>query len=135
MSGRTNLPSGSHIAGGDEIPTVEPPFSPGLREALDLATKAADNTKTWLPKNKHILGGGSQSKARFNTANFDKIRALVSEALRSPDARLSPNPKIPGSFRSVTDLGRSIGVKGQQSVRVIVSNDGNVLNAFPVHVK
>ena len=32
-------------------------------------------------------------------------------------------------------LGRAVGVKGQQAVRVIVGLDGKVINAFPVHVR
>lgn len=88
---------------------------------------------SFVPKNKHLLGGGSQSKARFNTSNVGEVRGIVEEALRSPNAQFLPNPNIPGTFRVVTDVGRPIGVKGQQSIRVIVGGDGRVINAFPVH--
>ena len=35
----------------------------------------------------------------------------------------------------VTDLGYSVGTRGQTAVRVIVSNDGRVINAFPMKVQ
>lgn len=106
-----------------------------MRESSEAAFKAADDVASWVPKNKHLLGGGSQSKARFATSNIDEVRGIVQEALRSTNARFLPNPNVPGTFRVVTDLGRSIGVKGQQAVRAIVGLDGKVINAFPVHVR
>ena len=38
-----------------------------LREASEVAFRAADDVGSFVPKNKHLLGGGSQSKARFAT--------------------------------------------------------------------
>ncbi|XYH99086.1 RHS repeat domain-containing protein [Sorangium sp. So ce1128] len=106
-----------------------------LREASEATFRAADDVVSWVPKNKHLLGGGSQSKAQFSTANVDEVRGIVQEALRSPNAQLLPNPNLPGTFRVVTNLGRSLGVQGQEAVRVIVGLDGKVINAFPVHVR
>jgi len=56
----------------------------------------------------------------------------VQQALRSPNARFLPNPQIPNTFQVVTDLGTTIGTKGQTSIRAIVGFDGRVINAFPV---
>lgn len=106
-----------------------------LREASEAAFRAADDVASWVPKNKHLLGGGSQSKARFATDSLDEVRGIVQEALRSPNAQFLPNPNVPGTFRVVTDLGRSIGAKGQTAVRAIVGHDGKVINAFPVHLR
>ena len=106
-----------------------------LRKASDAAFKAADNISGFIPKNKHILGGGSQSKARFNTADVGEIRRLIQEGLRSPNARFLPNPNVPNTFRVVTDLGRQIGIKGQTRLRTIVGLDGKVINSFPVRTK
>lgn len=106
-----------------------------LSEASESAFNAANNISTWIPKNKHILGGGSQSKARFNTNNTDEIRDIVESVLRSPNARFLPNPNLPGTFRVVGSLEREIGVKGQKNIRIIVGSDGKVINAFPVNEK
>lgn len=46
-----------------------------------------------------------------------------------------PNGNLAGTFRVVVDLGQKIGVKGQQRLRIIVGQDGKVINAFPVHAK
>lgn len=104
-----------------------------LGKSSDAAFKAADSIADFVPKNKHLLGGGSQSKARFNTSDVGEVRGLVQEALRSPNAQFLPNPNIPGTFRVVTDLGRQVGVKGQTSLRTIVGQDGKVINSFPVN--
>lgn len=45
------------------------------------------------------------------------------------------NGQIPDGFRVVVDLGRPIGTRGEIAVRVIVSGDGRVINAFPVKVR
>jgi hypothetical protein len=104
-----------------------------LNEASAAAFRAADNAGSWIPKSKHLLQGGSQSKARFATSNFDEVRGIAQEALRSSEAQFVPNPNLPGTFRVVTNLARPVGVNGQQSVRVIVGLDGQIINAFPVH--
>ncbi|WP_437972581.1 hypothetical protein WMF04_45610 [Sorangium sp. So ce260] len=106
-----------------------------LREASEATFRAADDMASWVPKNKHILGGGSQSKAQFATTNFDEVQGIVQEALRSPNAEFLTNPNLPGTFRVVTNLGRPLGVQGQEAVRVIVDLDGKVINAFPVHMR
>lgn len=93
---------------------------------------AADNIGSWVPKNKHLLGGGSQSKNRFNTANLAEIRAIVADGLRSPGANFLPNNRADDTFRVVVDVGRPVGVRGETRVRIIVAPDGQVLNAFPV---
>ena len=66
---------------------------------------------------------------------MNDVRGLVQEALRSPNAQFLPNPNLPGTFRVVTNVGRPIGVKGQESIRVIVGLDAKVINAFPVHAR
>jgi filamentous hemagglutinin len=110
-----------------------PGFGSVLADASKAAYRAADTIEDFIPKDKHLLGGGSQSKARFNTSDVGETQAIIQEALRSPNAVFLPNANIPGTFRVVADLGREIGVKGQKAVRVIVGMDGKVINAFPVH--
>ena len=106
-----------------------------LREFSEAAFKAADDIGEWIPKNKHLFGGGSQSSAKFITNNIDEVRAMVSEGLRSSGAQFLPNPNVPGTFRVIADMGRKIGIKGQQKIRIIVGGDGKVINAFPVNIQ
>lgn len=107
----------------------------GLEAASTAAFRAADDIESFTPKNKHLLSGGSQSKARFATDSVEEVRELVQEALRSPNAAFLPNPNVPGTFRIVTNMGRAIGPRGQQNLRVVVAFDGRVINAFPVHAQ
>ena len=45
------------------------------------------------------------------------------------------NPNLDGTFRIIADAGKVIGVRGQTKIRIIVGEDGKVINAFPVNVK
>ncbi|MEP4888935.1 MAG: RHS repeat-associated core domain-containing protein [Aliiglaciecola sp.] len=103
-----------------------------LANASTSAFRAADNVASWIPKNKHLLDSTAKRSAKFNTNSFDDVQSIVAEALRSPNARFMTN-NADDSFRVVTDLGRTVGSKGQTSVRVIVGNDGKIWNAFPVN--
>jgi hypothetical protein len=42
-----------------------------------------------------------------------------------------PNPNLPNPFRAVTYVGYTIGARGE-ALRVVGTNDGAVINAFPV---
>ncbi|WP_041620431.1 RHS repeat-associated core domain-containing protein [Stanieria cyanosphaera] len=103
-----------------------------LAEASDAANQAADNVDNWTPKNKHLQSTTAKRAAKFNTDDVNDVRDIVQEALRSPDAQFFPN-NTDGSVRVVTDLKRPIGTKGQTKVRVIIGNDGEIWNAFPVN--
>lgn len=127
------ISSGNGAGKPTMISQDSPGFGSVLADASKAAYRAADTIEDFIPKDKHLLGGGSQSKARFNTSDIGETQAIIQEALRSPNAIFLPNANIPGTFRVVADLGREIGVKGQNSVRVIVGMDGKVINAFPVH--
>jgi hypothetical protein len=101
-----------------------------LADASSAAFKAADSAGDWTVSAKHLFGAGGRW-AKF--AEGADPNALAQEALRSPDAQFLPNPNgAPGSFLVRTDLGRVIGSAGQTAVRVVVSNDGRVITAFPV---
>ncbi len=53
--------------------------------------------------------------------------------LRSPDAMFLPNASgAADSFIVETDLGQAIGTKGQTWLKVVVSDDGNIITAYPV---
>ncbi len=105
-----------------------------LKKASETAFETASKVDNWIPKDKHLLGSTAKRSAKFVTNDFGDVRAVVAEALRSPNAMFLPN-NVEGSFQVVTDLGRIIGTKGQTKVRVIVGKEGQVWNAFPVHVR
>jgi hypothetical protein len=101
-----------------------------LADASSAAFKAADNAGDWTVSAKHLFGAGGRW-AKF--AEGTNPTELAQEALRSPDAQFLPNPNgAPGSFLVRTDLGRVVGSAGQTAVRVVVSNDGRIITAFPV---
>lgn len=39
----------------------------------------------------------------------------------------------PDSYRIEVDLGEVIGTKGQTGIRVIVADDGKIINALPIN--
>ena len=82
-----------------------------------------------------MLTTTAKSKSRFNTDNEDLVRSWVTDALRSPRAQFAPEPGKTDRFRMIVDMGREVGVKGQRRIRVIIGNNGGVINAFPVHMK
>lgn len=81
---------------------------------------------------KHYPGaGGGYSKFEQGI----EIDATVREALQSPGAIFRPNRNaagdiIPG-YRVYTDLGRTVGTRGETGLRTIVSPDGRVITSFP----
>jgi len=78
-----------------------------------------------------LFGTTAKRNAKFNTANIGEVRALVKEALMSPNAKFMVN-KEADSFRVVVDMGRVIGTEGQTVIRISVGSDGKIWNAFPV---
>jgi hypothetical protein len=79
------------------------------------------------------VDGGPSRKAKF-LSSVD-ARMAIADALRSVDAVFMANSQLPETFRVVTDLDRVVGTKGETVVRVIVSEDGRIINAFPVREK
>lgn len=59
------------------------------------------------------------------------LSALVQEALRSPGATFLPD-KTAGRFIVETDLGRSIGTKGETWLKVVITDGGDIITAYPV---
>lgn len=45
-----------------------------------------------------------------------------------------PN-QLDNTFRAIVPAGRVVGTSGETTIRVIVTNDGRVINAFPVKVR
>lgn len=100
-----------------------------LREASEAAFRAADDLSGFTVKAKH-LPGASGGWAKFGYG-VDP-RAAVRQALTSEGAVFAPNPQIPATFRVTTDLGYSVGTRGETGLRVVVGYDGRIITAFPV---
>ncbi|MFE3587457.1 polymorphic toxin-type HINT domain-containing protein [Streptomyces niveus] len=103
-----------------------------ISSASEAATKAAENPAGIFIKNKH-LSSFEGRYAKFNTANVSEAQAWVAEGLRSRGASFKPNG-LDGTFKMEVDMQRAIGTKGQTGIRIIVANDGRVINAFPFNV-
>lgn len=58
----------------------------------------------------------------------------MAQGLRSDGVQFLPN-ELDDTFRAIVPAGRVVGTAGQTNIRVIVANDGRVINAFPVNVR
>ena len=94
------------------------------------AFEAADNIASFTFSAKHSPGAaGTYSKFASGVNPYK----AVAEALRSERAVFKTNPGgMADRFRVITNLGRVVGSKGQTSIRVVVSNSGRIITAFPV---
>ena len=103
-----------------------------LAEASSAAFRAADEVGDWTVSAKHLPGAGG----RYNKwAEGVDINRSVANALRSEGASFLPNTASGAavdSFVVRTNLGTVIGTKGQTAVKVVVSNDGRIITAYPV---
>jgi hypothetical protein len=102
-----------------------------LASASEKAFSAADDIDSWTVSSKHLPGaGGNWSKF---AVGVDPNEA-VAEALQSPDASFLPNknPALPGSFIVQADVGIVVGTNGQTAIKVVVSDAGQVITAYPV---
>ena len=104
-----------------------------LAEASASAFRAADDPASIFIKNKHLASAGGNS-AKFASTDIAQVQRWVAEGLRSEGAMFLPN-QLDGTFRVVADLGRVVGTRGQKRIRAIVTNDGRVINAFPVKTR
>lgn len=102
-----------------------------LLSRMKIAFKAAQKRSNIFIKNKH-LNVGSGNYAKFKTADISIARKWVQEGLRSKNAVFKANPNLAETFRVEVNMGRVIGTKGEKIIRIIVGNDGKVINAFPI---
>ncbi len=104
-----------------------------LAEASAAAFRAADDPASIFIKNIHLASAGG-NKANFVTDDISEIQGVISRGLRSDGVQFLPNG-LDGTFRAIVPAGRTIGTKGQTNIRVILTDDGRVINAFPVNVR
>lgn len=102
-------------------------FYASAKKAADLA---ASNAMRFTVKSKHLpVEGAKGSWSRFSDGV--NPNELIKLALTSENIIFTPN-NVEGSFRAVVDLGKTIGTKGETSIRVIFDTAGNIWTAFPV---
>ncbi|MEU1287897.1 RHS repeat-associated core domain-containing protein, partial [Kitasatospora sp. NPDC005856] len=103
-----------------------------LAASSEAAFKAAQDPSKIFIKDKHLANFGGKF-AKFDTNDIAEAQSWVAEALRSEGATFKPNG-LDDTFKMEVDMKRPIGTKGQQGIRIIVANDGRVINAFPYNV-
>lgn len=101
-----------------------------LKEASESAFKAANGVDSFVVSNKHLSGAGGNWR-KFNTSNPNKVNSIVKQALESPNAQFLPNNQ-PNSYKIITDMGQSIGTKGETKIQVIIGADGKIWTAYPI---
>ncbi|MFG1920166.1 hypothetical protein [Micromonospora sp. NPDC048898] len=79
-------------------------------------------------KNKH-LSSFDGNYAKYDTADISQAQSWVAEALKSDRAVFLPNKE--GSYKIEVDLGRRVGTRGQEGIRILINDAGKVFNNFP----
>jgi hypothetical protein len=104
----------------------------GIAAASEAAFRAAENTAGIFIKDKHLSSFAGRY-AKFDTADVAEAQSWVAEGLKSGRATFKENG-LEGTFKMEVDMQRAVGTKGQTGIRIIVANDGRVINAFPFNV-
>ncbi|NED96848.1 RHS repeat-associated core domain-containing protein [Phytoactinopolyspora alkaliphila] len=127
-----NCPPGLITGRGPSSFAKPPAVNTGSRlsEASSAAFRAANDPASIFIKNKHLSSAGG-NQAKFVSDDISQIQGWVAQGLRSSGIQFLPN-RLDDTFRVIVPAGRVIGTKGQTNIRVIVTNDGRVINAFPV---
>ncbi|WP_222593227.1 hypothetical protein, partial [Cellulomonas composti] len=104
-----------------------------LSRASQAAFRAAEDPASIFVKNKHLASAGGNG-AKFATDDIGQVQRWISRGLESDRVQFLPN-QVDDTFRAIVPGGGAIGTRGQQFIRVIVTGDGRVINAFPVNVR
>ncbi len=104
-----------------------------LARASQAAFRAAENPSSIFVKSKHLASAGGNS-AKFASDDISQIQGWISRGLQSEGVQFLPN-QLDDTFRAVVPGGGPIGTRGQEFIRVIVTGDGRVINAFPVNAR
>ena len=102
-----------------------------LQVASSAAFYAAKNLDKFTVSSKHLLGGAGRY-ARFSTNSQQAIREIIKEALTSANATFRPNGNSSNSYIIITDLGRTIGTRGETAIKVVFDKTGKIWTAYPV---
>jgi hypothetical protein len=105
---------------------------PALGSASEAAFKAADDPASIFVKDKHLSSFNGRF-SMFATADKSQARSWIAEGLRSDRAVFKSNG-LADTFKVEVDMQKVVGTRGQTGIRIIVANDGRVINAFPFKV-
>ncbi|MDP3487870.1 MAG: SAR2788 family putative toxin, partial [Bacillota bacterium] len=97
----------------------------------DTAYAAADKITDFTVKAKHLMSH-QQGFSKFTTDSQQQVQAWVQQALQSSNAMFMPDPNNAGRFQTFVDMGQVIGTKGQQIIKIVVTEAGRIITAYPV---
>ncbi len=105
----------------------------GLMLASEAAYRAAQNAWDYVVKTKHLLSSGGKYQ-KFATNCIEEIQRWINQALTSPNALFYTNPDTTkeGTYMILTDMGYSIGSKGEHIMKVVIDSLGNIITAYPI---
>lgn len=104
-----------------------------LARASSAAFDAARDADSMGIKNKHLLSAGGNG-AKFVTDDIGQVQEWIANGLLSDGVKFLPN-QLDDTFRAIVPAGQIVGTRGQTFIRVIISYDGRVINAFPVNTQ
>jgi len=87
-----------------------------LKKASKAAFKAAKKVDDFTVSNKHLMDAGRRWQ-KFATNNKIQVNVWIKEALYSENAKFIPNNQN-GSYKVITDLGKTIGTKGETKIQI-----------------
>lgn len=103
----------------------------GLTLASEAAYQAAQNAWDYIVKSKHLLSTGGNYQ-KFCTDCLSQIQTWINQALTSPNALFYNNPQKEGTFMVYTDLGFTIGSRGEHIIKIVFDALGGIITAYPV---
>jgi hypothetical protein len=72
---------------------------------------------------------------KFASDDVGEVQGWVAQGFTIGRSSVSTD-QLDDTFRAIVPAaGRVVGTRGQTNIRVIVTNDGRVINAFPVNVR
>lgn len=93
----------------------------------------AENPASIFVKNKH-LSSAPGNGAKFKSDSISEVQGWISRGLQSDGVQFLPNG-LDDTFRAIVPGGGVVGTRGQEFIRVVVTGDGLVINAFLVNVR
>jgi hypothetical protein len=87
-------------------------------------------------KPKHLSTSGGNG-AKFSCSSKAEVETMLREAMKNGNIKSAADNGVTKmgnrSYRIVIDAGKPVGTKGETLVRMVLSEDGSMLSAFPVN--
>ena len=101
----------------------------GIRKASNAAFKAAGKVRKFTVSSKHLSNAGGRY-AKFATTKQSQVQSWISQALKSQNATFYPNGS--NSYYIITNMGKTIGTKGERLIKVVFDTAGKIWTAYPM---